>query len=148
MAGEDTVVPVTTLSGCYSKRRIDHATDFCESTSAVPSHSQPHQSRSFAFQKCSFGKKIIVWRAFQAKWFDSYSWLYYDEANDVAFCYLCKQATDEKKMMASKCSDEAFTSRGFCNWKDATASFTRHELSKSESKSHKEATHAIFTVAT
>ena len=36
MAGEDTVVPVTTLSGCYSEHRIDHATDFCESTSAVP----------------------------------------------------------------------------------------------------------------
>ena len=26
MAGEDTVVPVTTLSRCYSERRIDHAT--------------------------------------------------------------------------------------------------------------------------
>ena len=142
MAGEDTVVSVTTSSGCYSERRIDHATDFCESTSAVPSHSQSYQPCSFAFQKCSFGKKTIVWRAFQAKWFDSYSWLHYDEANNVAFCYLCKKATAEKKLMASKCSDEVFTSRGFCNWKDAMASFTRHE----QSKSHKEATHAIFTV--
>ena len=31
MAGGDTVVPVTTSSGCYSELRIDHATDFCES---------------------------------------------------------------------------------------------------------------------
>ena len=45
--------------------------------------------------------------------------------------------------MASKCSDEAFTSRGSCNWNDATASFTRHE----QSKSHKEATNTIFTVS-
>ena len=51
MAGEDTVVPVTTLSGSYSERRIDHATDFCESTFTVPSDSQPHQPRSFAFSK-------------------------------------------------------------------------------------------------
>ena len=72
-----TVVPVTTSSGCYSECRIEHATNFCESTFAVPSHSQPHQPRSFAFRKCSFGKKTIVWssvwRAFQAKRFDSYS---------------------------------------------------------------------------
>ena len=68
-----TVVPVTTLSRCYSERRIDYATNFCESTSAVPSHSQPHQPRSFAFRKRSFDKKTIVWRAFQAKRFDSYS---------------------------------------------------------------------------
>ena len=79
MAGEDTVVPVTTSSGYYSERRIDHATDLCESTSAVPSHSQPHQPRSFAFPKRSFGKKTIAWRAFQAKRFDSYSWLHYDQ---------------------------------------------------------------------
>ena len=59
------------------------------------------------------GKKTIVWRAFQVKWYDSYSWLHYDKANDVALWYLCKQATAEKKLMASKCSDEAFTSRGF-----------------------------------
>ena len=112
MAGEDTVVSVTTSSGSYSEHRID---GFCESTSAVLSHSQPHQPCSFAFRKRSFGKKTIVWRAFQAKRFDSYSWLHYDEANDVAFCYLCKQATAEKK---------------------------RHK----QSKPHKEATHAIFTL--
>ena len=58
------------------------------------------------------------------------------------FCHLCKQAATEKKLMASKCVDEAFTSRGFSNWKDATASFARHE----QSKCHKEATHAIVTV--
>ena len=69
MAGEDTVVPVTTLSRCYSERIIDHATDFRESrhvrsSFTFPSHSQPHQLRSFAFRKRSFGKKAIVWRAF------------------------------------------------------------------------------------
>jgi len=62
-----------------------------------------------------FSKKTIVLRVFQAKWFDSYSWLHYDEANDVAFCYLCKQAAAEKKLLPSKCADEAFTSRGFSN---------------------------------
>ena len=44
--------------------------------------------------------------------------------------------------MASKCADEAFMSRRFSNRKDATASFTWHQ----QSKSHKEATYAIVTV--
>ena len=44
--------------------------------------------------------------------------------------------------MASKCGDEAFTSRGFSNWKDAKVAFTKHE----QTKCHKEAVHAMVTV--
>ena len=62
-----------------------------KSTPTAPMPPQPHQPCSFAFPKWSFGKKTVVWRALQAKWFDSHSWLHYDEANDVVFCYFCKQ---------------------------------------------------------
>ena len=44
--------------------------------------------------------------------------------------------------MASKCGDEAFTSRGFSNWKDAKVSFTKHE----QTKCHKEAVYTVVTV--
>ena len=44
--------------------------------------------------------------------------------------------------MVSKCVDEAFMSRGFRNWKDAMASLTQQE----QSKSHKEAMNIIVTV--
>ena len=44
--------------------------------------------------------------------------------------------------MASKCGDEAFTTRGFSNWKDAKVAFTKHE----QTKCHKEAVHAVVTV--
>ena len=137
MAAEDTVLPLTTSTGENSE-----SPSLISSMPPATATSDPHQPRTFAFPKRSFGKKTVVWRAFQAKWFDSYSWLHYDEANDIMFCHLCKQAATEKKLMASKCADEAFTSRGFSNWKDATASFARHE----QSKCHKEATHAIVTV--
>ena len=80
---------------------------------------------SLALPKRSFGKKNVVWHAFQAKWFDCHSWLHYDEGNDLVFCYLCMQALQEKKLMASKCVDEAVTSRGFSNWKDAKVAFTK-----------------------
>ena len=120
MAAEDTVLPLTTSTGENSVCR-------------------PPQQPHIRINLVPLPFKAM---AFQAKWFDSYSWLHYDEANDVVFCHLCKQAATEKKLMASKCADEAFTSRGFSNWKDATASFARHE----QSKCHKEATHAIVTV--
>ena len=44
--------------------------------------------------------------------------------------------------MASKCVDEAFTSRGFSNWKDAKVFFTKHE----QISCHKEAVDAVVTV--
>ena len=50
------------------------------------------------------------------------------------------QALKEKKIMASKCGDEAFTSRGFSNWKDAKVAFTKHE----QTKCHKEATDQMY----
>ena len=121
MTEEDIVVPLTTLPGVNTESAMLIS---AKASSAVPLHSQLHQPCTFAFPKCLLGKKTMVWRASQFKWFNCHSWLHYDKAKDVAFCYLCKQATAEKKLTASKCVDEAFTSRGFRNWKDATASFT------------------------
>jgi len=74
------------------------------------------------FPKRSFGNKTVVRRSFQPSWFDSFSWLHYDESRDVAYCYVCMRASKEKKL-AAKCTDQAFISRGFHNWKAATVSF-------------------------
>lgn len=100
---------------------------------------EPHQPRTYSFPKRSFGQKNVVYRAFQAKWFDSYSWLHYDEGKDLAFCFLCMKAQNSLK---EKCTDNAFISRGFSNWKDALASFRKHE----ESKCHKEAVDRVLVI--
>jgi len=85
MAAEDNVLPLTTLSSENLESAMQISS---KAPPAAPSHPQPHQPHSFLFSKRMFGKKTGVLRAFQAKWFDSYSWLHYDEANIVAFCYL------------------------------------------------------------
>ena len=39
----------------------------------------PNQPRNFAFPKRTFGKKKPEQRSFQSCWFDSFTWLHYDE---------------------------------------------------------------------
>ncbi|KAH3719532.1 hypothetical protein DPMN_062369 [Dreissena polymorpha] len=43
--------------------------------------SVPNQPRNFAFPKRTFGKKKPDQRSFQSSWFDSFTWLHYDEAS-------------------------------------------------------------------
>ena len=52
-----------------------------------PARHQP--SRCFVFPKRTFGKKNVVWRSFQQSWFNQWTWLHYDEANDVTYCHTC-----------------------------------------------------------
>ena len=104
----------TSSSDAYPSTRVA-ATGGSTLAQTQSSPSIPHQPHTHSFPKQAFGKKNVVWHAFQAKWFDCHSWLHYDEGNDLAFCYLCMQASKEKKLMASKCIDEAFTTRGFSN---------------------------------
>ena len=52
---------------------------------------QPHHPAKFSFQKRAFRTKCVVFRLFQPQWFQKWSWIHYDEARDLAFCfiYLC-----------------------------------------------------------
>jgi len=49
------------------------------------------------------------------------------------------RAEHEKKFLASKKCDPAFTSRGFTYWKEATTAFEKHQ----GSASHREAVEAL-----
>ena len=60
----------------------------------------------------------------------------------MAFCYLCLQARKENKLTSSKCADEAFTTRGFANWKDAKVCFTKHK----NRNCHKETVQSTVTI--
>ena len=50
---------------------------------------KPHQPRHFPSLKKSFGKNKPVLRAFQASWFDKWSFLHYDQASDWVVCHTC-----------------------------------------------------------
>ena len=78
-------------------------------------------------------------RHFQASWFDKYQWLHYDCHLDAVFCFICIKANEKKALSASKAED-AFTKKGFRNWKKAlTNGFPSHETSQA----HREATMRI-----
>ena len=55
---------------------------------------KPHQPRHFSFPKKVWGKAVL--RAFQASWFDKWSFLHYDEANGLgSLPYLCTHLQQE-----------------------------------------------------
>ena len=64
--------------------------------------SKPSQPRHFNFPKRPFGKKNVVYRSFQAVWFDRWQWLHYDCSRDVAFCFTCIKAIKTGKMKVRK----------------------------------------------
>ena len=76
-----------------------------------------------------FGKTKVVRRSFQDQWYDSFSWLDYDESKDVVYCYICRLADSQNKLHSTLLKEASFIDSGFSNWKDATARFRNHEKS-------------------
>ena len=71
---------------------------------------KPHQpSANYKFPKRTFGQKKPVYRAFQSAWFSQWSFLHYNEANDVAYYHSCLVAFKQRKMSKHN-ADPAFVS--------------------------------------
>ena len=84
-----------------------------------------HPSKNGKFPARKFGSKGEK-RSFRAEWCEKYDWLHYDRVADAAFCHLCLTAEHEKKFLASTKRDQAFITRGYTNWRDATKAFISH----------------------
>ena len=91
---------------------------------------QPHIDYSTV--KKTQGKQS---RVFQKIWFADYKWLSFCTTCNVVFCYYCRTMTSQGKLTLSKKCDEAFSSRGYDNWKKAIEKFKEHE----KSQGHREA---------
>ena len=121
----------------------------------------PHHPMGLTFPKRSFGEKNPVLRSFQAAWFNTWSFLHYDEGKDLAYCHICVKGFKERKMKSSTRADHAFVSfcygfplavtrspmllqvtKGFCSWKDATRAFKKHQLSDC----HREAVEVVVSL--
>ena len=75
-----------------------------------------------------FGRTQTIKRPCQSTWFSKWKWLHYCEKEDIVFCHLCIRALKHKKIVHKR-GDPAFIYNGFCNWKDATIGFKKHESS-------------------
>ena len=103
--------------------------------------SSPHQLRNINFPKEPFGRSTVVYRSFNASWFDQWGCLHWDEASQLTFSFTCVSAFKHKKLM-SVAADVAFVTRGYQNWKDATAAFLKHE----SSSCHKQVVEQVVTI--
>ena len=78
----------------------------------------PCQPMSHDFARTQFGVKQ---RCFQTEWFEKWDWLEYSVSNDAAFCLWCYLFGDKKDGDV-----QAFTKKGFRNWKKACERFKVH----------------------
>ena len=70
--------------------------------------SQPHQPpASFTFPKRSFGLFFAVFS--MLNWFKQWTFLHYDEAKDLVYCYTCLLCFKEKRLRSAN-ADPAFVS--------------------------------------
>ncbi len=68
----------------------------------------PHQPKGFSFPKRNVG--ATKW-SFKEEWFNTWSWLHYNEGSDCVLCHFCCQAI-KLNLMSFKTgsSDAAFVS--------------------------------------
>lgn len=81
-----------------------------KSDSLVNFPTKPHQPRTLAFPKRTFGTTKTVERSFQKNWFDKWPFLHYDEPKDAVFCHTCTMAFKLQRIKASMRADPAFVS--------------------------------------
>ena len=83
---------------------------------------KPHQPRRFNFPKRAFGQTQLIRRSFQPCWFNTWTWLHYDEGNNTVVCFICAKA-EHKNLLRSKCKDVAFISKGLRTGKTQPIAF-------------------------
>ena len=73
--------------------------------------SQPHQPpASFTFPKRSLGRRHLFFAVFSMlNWFKQWTFLRYDEAKDLVYCYTCLLCFKEKRLRSAN-ADPAFVS--------------------------------------
>ena len=90
---------------------------------------QANQPRNYSYSKTKFGKDE---RGFLPSWYEKWSWLHYDKAEDSVYCILCTNGHHHDMINDIKVED-SFVKRGYSNWKNARSNdkgFHQHETSK------------------
>ena len=67
-------------------------------------------------------------RRFLSSWYERFPWITICATRKKVFCIYCRQAHSLKMILFSKKGDDAFTKRGFDNYKKAIEKFRVHEM--------------------
>ena len=72
---------------------------------------RPHQPKSYSFPKKTFGKSRTVEHSCNSSWFQTWTWLHYNEAKDSLHCHTCCLAVKVKHIAIKPgATDAAFVS--------------------------------------
>ena len=69
---------------------------------------------------------------FLSAWYEKWTWLHYDKAEDHVLCIICKNVNDHEMLNNVKVED-SFVKTGYSNWKNprsAYKGFQKHEFFK------------------
>ena len=103
----------------------------------------PYQPNPFHFPQREFGRPPhVTKRSFQPSWFAKWTWLHYNEEEDVAYCFYCIKAYQQNKLHGVSNMESTYISTGYRNWKEATTRFPMHE----SSRCHKDAMLTMVTL--
>ena len=134
----------TTVAQSMEWEEADDRDDCAEAVVKAPEiGDQPYHPRRVSFPKVSFGRSSITVRSFQAVWFDKWKWLHWDNSTESVYSHICLRALRAGTLQC-KTVDQAFLTRGFQNWKDATHLFRCHE----QLACHCEAVERVLTLPT
>jgi len=67
---------------------------------------------------------------FQNRWYEEFNWLHYDATLQKILCFVCVEANSRGLFSNAVRKEEAFTTLGFENWRNAIQRFRKHELSQ------------------
>jgi len=82
---------------------------------------------NYQFPKTRFGNQS---RSVQCSWFNQYPWLHYSQSEDLLYCYICVNQFHKGNLKSTANVDQAFTTKGFANWKKALSTFKTHQASQ------------------
>ena len=74
--------------------------------------------------------------SFQKSWFQKFPWLHFDSDIGGVICFTCAKAARANLADMARCADDAFTVKGFSNWKKAIEKFTAHQKTSTHAISH------------
>ena len=67
--------------------------------------------------------------SFQISWYQQFPWLHYCPQRKGVLCFSCMKASEKNLLSLVTKRDDAFSSIGFTNWKNAIQRFKIHEQS-------------------
>ena len=119
--GEESTATDTADSAAHSS--VDPAGTIDESVLG-DAPTQPSSVESFPIQ--ILAKRTL---SFQPSWYDKFPWLHVPHDAKGVICFVCAKALQLNLLELSTKADDAFLSKGFCNWKKAIDRFKGHEKS-------------------